>query len=176
MPHIQQLIDRQAIADVLHGYCRALDTMRLHELRAIFTEDCVVEFGPDPRLNSTGRPALEASLARLWRWQRTSHHLSNLCVSFGEPGRAAAESYVIAWHERPDGSSATLWGQYHDQLVDTPEGWRIARRRQVMSGSDPSFTVQIHRLARESPPPGWTAPALDAPPTESVRGAHGHRA
>lgn len=158
---VRQLADRQAIADVLCAYCRALDEMDLPGLSRLFTADCRVEFGPDERLNSHGSAALEASLARLWRWRRTSHHLSNITVTFSGPDVAHANSYVIAWHERPDRSTATLWGQYRDELRRTPEGWRIAHRRQVMNGSDAGFTVGIHPLERRPPPPGWVDPGID---------------
>jgi hypothetical protein len=39
-------------------------------------------------------------------------------------------------------------------FVDTPQGWRIA-----MTTAFPSFPASLHRLARWSAPPWWTAPA-----------------
>jgi len=151
------LADRAAIADLLHAYCRALDEMDLGAIPALFTEDCVVSYGP--RLESRGATQLAADLSRLWRWRRTSHHLSNIVVRV-DGDRAEAESYVLAWHEAPDGRTATLFGQYRDRLLRTAEGWRIAARRQVMNGSDAGFTVAIHPLPRRPPPEGWTPPDM----------------
>ena len=156
-PMLQALADRAAITELLHGYCRALDAMDLDAIPALFTGDCVVSYGP--RLESRGARQLAADLARLWRWRRTSHHLSNVTVRI-DRDRAEAESYVIAWHEAPDGQTATLFGQYHDRLLRTAEGWRIAERRQVMNGNDAGFKVAIHPLLRRPPPPGWTAPDM----------------
>jgi ketosteroid isomerase-like protein len=160
---LRELVDRQAITELLNEYCRALDLMDLDSVAAVFTADCVVEYGPEERLRSRGAAGVAQSLQRMWRWARTSHHLSNVQIVFKGANAARATSYVLAWHERPDGSTATIWGQYQDILTRTPAGWRIARRTQMMNGNDAGFTVNIHRLKRRKPPPGWVAPNIDRP-------------
>ncbi|MCZ8108512.1 MAG: nuclear transport factor 2 family protein [Burkholderiales bacterium] len=162
-----RVADRLAIADLLHTYCESLDSMDLDRLRAVFALDCEVAFGPDVRLNANGVEALVAALARLWRWRRTSHHLSNIRITFDDPDSADVVSYVIAWHERPDLSTATLYGVYRDRVVRTPDGWRIAARRQEMNGADSGFSVGIFPAARRPPPDGWVAPEIDVPPARS---------
>ena len=156
-----RLKDRQAITDVLVQYCRALDLMDLPAVAALFTDDCVVEYGAGEFLRSRGSAALRKSLERMWRWSRTSHHLSNVLIRFEGDDAAVSSSYVHAWHERPDGSTATILGQYHDRFVRRPEGWRISERRMLMNGCDAGFTVNINRLDRAPAPPGWTAPDID---------------
>lgn len=151
--------DRDAIARVLIDYCDALDRMELERIAALFTPDAVVAYGPAEHLCTTGGgEAVAAALARLWRFTRTSHHLSNIAIDFDGPDRADARSYVIAWHERPDGSTATLYGQYADRLVRSGGRWLIASRTQFMNGSDEGFKVALHPLSRRPAPPGWTAP------------------
>jgi ketosteroid isomerase-like protein len=147
------LADKQAITEVLYAYCAHLDEMDLDALCALFTADCVVDYGPEPHLRSLGARALHRDLARMWRWSRTSHHLSNVTVRLDADGRgAAARSYVLAWHERPDGSTATMMGQYHDRLVRADGRWLIASRRQLLNGNDAGFDVNINRFERSSPP------------------------
>jgi hypothetical protein len=158
-----RLADRIEIAELLAEYCRALDLMDLLSLAKVFTADCIVDYGPEKRLKSRGADGVARSLERMWRWARTSHHLSNVQVAFAGPDEARATSYVMAWHERPDGSTATVFGQYYDRLVRLAEGWRIAERRMVMNGSDQGFTVNLHRLARRPAPEGWVAPIIDHP-------------
>ena len=160
-PANRELMDRQAITDVLIEYCCALDQMDLPRLAALFTDDCVVEYGPQPALQSRGAAALERSLQRMWRWQRTSHHLSNVQISFTSADEARAGSYVYAWHERPDGSTATILGQYKDRFVRVDGGWRIAERRMEMNGCDSGFKVDIYPFERIPAPPGWIAPDID---------------
>ena len=160
---LRRLCDREEIAFVLHEYCRALDAMDLDALAALFSEDCIVEYGPEERLKSRGRAAIRKALERLWRWKRTSHHLANIQITFRDDGEADARSYVIAWHERPDGSTATLYGQYEDRLKREAEGWRLIRRKQMMNGNDRGFTVNLFPAPRREPPPGWVAPDIDHP-------------
>ena len=155
---LQEILDRTAIEAVLIDYCRHLDRMDLGDLASLFTDDCRVVYGPDPRLATDGRAALEASLSRMWRWRRTAHHLSNVRVFFDGPDEARSESYVLAWHERPDGETATLFGRYIDLLVRTAEGWRIAERRMDMNGADSGFRLPMPQAPRRAPPSGWRPP------------------
>ncbi len=155
---LREIVDRQAITDVLIEYCTALDRMDLAQLGALFTEDCVVDYGPQEWLWSRGREALRKSLARMWRWSRTSHHLSNVRIDFRGDDLALVQSYVHAWHERDDGTTATILGQYHDRFVREDERWRIAKRRMVMNGCDAGFKVNINRFERIPPPAGWKPP------------------
>ena len=155
---VRRLCDTEDITWVLNEYCNALDRMDLPRLSALFTQDCLVEYGPEEWLRSRGAAALEQSLARMWRWARTSHHLSNVQVEFQGDGEARVRSYVQAWHERPDGATATVFGQYHDRLVRLGNGWRIAERRMFMNGCDSGFSVNIVPFERIPPPRGWLPP------------------
>ena len=157
----QEMSDRQAITEVLVEYCCALDRMDLPRLGSLFTRDCFVEYGPEPALRSRGAAELEKSLERMWRWRRTSHHLSNVLIEFDERDEARVSSYVHAWHERPDGTTATILGQYRDRLVCIDKHWRIAERRMEMNGSDSGFKVNIYPFERITAPPGWVAPDID---------------
>ncbi len=160
---LERLLAERDIERTLIAYCNALDRMDLPALAALFTEDCVVDYGDDARLTSTGAAALQKSLERMWRWSRTSHHLSNILIEFECATAARASSHVYAWHERTDGSSATIMGQYEDRLTCQAGRWLIARRRMVMNGCDAGFTVPIHRAVRAAPPSNWTAPDIDEP-------------
>ena len=153
-----QLVDRQQIEALLIDYCALLDRMELSELAALFTTDCQVVYGPGPALTSDGRDGLEASLARMWRWSRTAHHLCNLRIRYIDPDVADTESQVIAWHEASDGRTATLYGRYLDRVVRTSYGWRIAQRRMDMNGSDAGFRVPLPPAPRRPTPSGWRAP------------------
>ena len=164
---LQQLQDEREIHAVLIEYCCALDRMDLVLLSTLFTDNCVVDYGPDERLQSHGAASLAKSLERMWRWSRTSHHLSNVQIQFTGETEASASSYVHAWHERADGSSATILGQYHDRFVRSNGGWKIAARQMFMNGCDAGFKVNINRFDRLSAPDGWVTPDLDEQKQES---------
>jgi ketosteroid isomerase-like protein len=148
--YLVELRDRQEITDLVYEYCRALDAMDLDALVALFTPDCVVDYGP--QIRSEGTTALHRDLARIWRWTRTSHHSSAVQIKFDDVDSAVVCSYVLAWHEAPDGSTATMMGQYHDRMRRTAAGWRIATRRQVLTGNDAGFTVGINPSERRPDP------------------------
>jgi len=154
--------DRLAISDVLIDYCRFLDAMDLEAIARLFTRDCIVDYGEHALLRSNGADALALSLQRMWRWARTSHHLSNIRIWFDGPHAAHSVSYVLAWHERPDGSTATILGQYQDGFTLTENGWLISQRKMFCNGNDAGFSVPIHFFERRKPPQGWTPPQIDS--------------
>jgi hypothetical protein len=155
---LREIIDRAAIELLLHDYCHHLDRMELEELAGLFTPDCRVEYGPDQRLKAVGRAELELSLARMWRWRRTAHHLSNLRLWFDGEAVAHGESYVLAWHEAADGSAVTAYGRYIDTFRRSDQGWRISTRRMEMNGADAGFRVAIPQSERREPPDDWQSP------------------
>jgi ketosteroid isomerase-like protein len=157
---MRMLLDTAAITAVLTDYCRFLDRMDLVALGRLFTADARVIYGPDPRLTAEGRDALVASLARMWRWRRTAHHLANPRV-WVDGDTATSESAVHAWHEAADGTDAEIFGLYHDRLVRTADGWRIAERRMEMQGARGGFRVPI--------PPAHRAPHPRLDPAHGAR-------
>lgn len=150
--------DRHGIEDVLVDYCRMLDRMDLDGLSRLFAADCEVIFGPDPRLCASGRDNLRRSMERMWRWRRTAHHLSNVRVWSDGIDAARAESYVHAWHEASDGTTAEVFGIYRDRLIRVRGDWRIVRREMTMNGSQGTFRVRIPQAERAAPPPDWVPP------------------
>jgi ketosteroid isomerase-like protein len=140
--------DRRAITSVLNGYCRMLDSLELELVPSFFTADCEVVYGPEPRMQSHGAADLAQALRRLSRFTRTSHHLSNIEIELTGPDAATSVSYVLAWHQQADGASRTLYAQYHDRFVRTPDGWRIAERRQLTNGSDVPWDLALTEAPR----------------------------
>ena len=134
---VRRLIDKDEIIDLVHRYSYCVDHRLYDEVVDLFTEDCVVDYGPAfapvhsrPRLRQMfGHPG--AGFAA------TSHHNANILVTFEDPDRASVNTSVYAWHRRADGTTPRLWGYYLDSVVRLPEGWRIARRQLRTLGSKP---------------------------------------
>jgi hypothetical protein len=125
-----------------------MDLLDMDLLASCFTDDGYLDIGPEPRLQTRGASAIGEAMTRMRRFARSSHHLSNIQIEFEGSDRANCVSYILAWHETPDGSSGTMMGQYHDCFVRTPVGWRISSRQLRMSGSDAGFQVNVHRAVR----------------------------
>ena len=133
---LEQLQVRAELGDALATFCERLDEYRVSEALAVFSEDCVTDYGPGAGGPLEGRAAfqqrVEASHAR---FVRTHHQLGQ--TSYVIDGDVAETvSYVTAWHEYPDGRQDTVWLRYVDRWKHGPEGWRIERREALTSGVD----------------------------------------
>jgi len=154
---LQQLVDRQQIVDLVHAYCRNVDLVNAAEVAALFTDDCVVDYGPGLGEPTRGSAQLEDRLARgLPRFAATSHHVSNIDITFDitpdGPDAADGVTYLYAWHRFPDHPAtpdAHLWGQYHDRFIRTAAGWRIATRTLRVAGQE-AFDVAWYPIGRRS--------------------------
>jgi 3-phenylpropionate/cinnamic acid dioxygenase small subunit len=126
---LRRLVDKDEIVDLVHRYSYCVDHRLYDDVVELFTEDCIVDFGYD-----NGPPVRSrVALLRLFGhpeggFRATSHHNANVLVTFGDDDNATVLTSVYAWHERNDGVRPKLWGYYHDSVVRTSEGWRIAKR------------------------------------------------
>ncbi|MEL7155427.1 MAG: nuclear transport factor 2 family protein [Actinomycetota bacterium] len=127
----QQLSDHYDICDVLHAYCRAVDDNRPDDVVALFTADCVYDYGPE--LGTFDTPEFAYKFFRSGTdkvYKRSAHYLSNVEITFVGPDDAESISYVNAWHEfHDDLPNAWFFGRYVDRHRRTDDGWRIAARR-----------------------------------------------
>ena len=146
---LQQLIDQQAIIDVIHQYCRGVDTLDAAMVAALFTDDCTVDYGPGLGEPTRGAAALGARLARgLPRFAATSHHVSNIEITFVDDDAATGITYVHAWHRYPDDRpDAHLWARYHDRFVRDGGRWLIAERVLRVAGQQ-DFDVEWYPVER----------------------------
>ena len=116
------------VTDVLIRYASGIDGRDWELFRTCFTQDCDVDYGDIGRWHG---------LEEVTAWMRethdqvgpTLHRISNVTVT-PTPGGAVARSAVHAVIVLPDGTASVhAYGRYVDDFVDTPEGWRISRRR-----------------------------------------------
>ncbi|MFV0316688.1 MAG: nuclear transport factor 2 family protein [Microthrixaceae bacterium] len=147
---VRELRDREEIARLLHEYCRAVDLYHPEEVAAVFTEDCVVSYGPTLG-GVQGRDALASSLkAGLAHYDATNHLLGNVQIDFDDPDSAHGMSLVYAWHRMRNGApDAHLWAQYHDRFVRTTGGWLIAQRRLLVAGES-EFPLSWEPIGRRA--------------------------
>jgi len=126
---VRRLIDKDQIVDLVHHYSYYVDHRLYDEVVQLFTEDCVVDYGPGvPPVRS--RVGLRQMFGHPGAgFAATSHHNSNVLVTFEDDDHASVRTSVYAWHRRADGGTPRLWGYYHDSMVRLPEGWRIAERQ-----------------------------------------------
>ena len=150
LDQIQQLVERQAIVDVIHSYCRNVDVVNAAEVAECFTDDCTVDYGPGMGTITRGKGNVRERLgAGLHRFAATSHHVSNIEVSFESETSARTITYLYAWHRFPgDQPDAHLWAQYHDRFVKVNGRWLIAERVLKVAGQE-AFDIPWYPIGRQ---------------------------
>jgi ketosteroid isomerase-like protein len=142
---VRELVEKDRIKTVLFDYAFYLDMNMTEELATLFTDDCVVSYGPG--FGADGKDEYRRTLEGVGTYfAATSHHVSNVVVSFADEDTAIVRSVLLAWHrynrDRPD---SHVMGQYHDVLVRTPDGWRFKSRELRHAGTIDYHTKPEHQ-------------------------------
>ncbi len=121
--------DRFAIIAVLDRYAEALDTRDWPGLAEVFTPDVDMDFGT---LHATNLTQVTSHIRSfLDGCGPSQHRLSNYRIELSGD-TAKSRCYIRVMHfgkEEHAGKSYEMWGQYADEFVRTPDGWRSRRRR-----------------------------------------------
>ena len=148
---MQELLDKQAVKEVMMTYCRALDRLDEEMLRTVFHPDAVHNHGfqgpsSDPSLPSTpDQPGdfVAYALGVLSTHHRTHHHLGNFMIEI-EGNVAWTEAYFTACHRMrkigdPKASPNAfdtemdyfVGGRYIDRMEKRDGVWKITHRTGV---------------------------------------------
>jgi 3-phenylpropionate/cinnamic acid dioxygenase small subunit len=122
--------DRQAIADVQIRYATACDRRDWALFDHVFVPDVLADYGEGFRFE--GREAVVASIRSMLGGCGSSQHLLGNHRAAHDGTQVVASCTIRAFHRgRGDASASTYeaLGEYHDTVVRTAEGWRIAVRR-----------------------------------------------
>jgi hypothetical protein len=138
---LEYLLDRLAIQDTITRGCTAIDTRTPDLFDQVFTPDAVVDYSPlvdpmdYPGFRRWSQAWVDGAAANFHGWQ---HLLSNMVVEIdGDTASASTDFYnpLVA----NDQSVIHSYGRYHDRLVRTAAGWRIAHRKtQALRNPDPT--------------------------------------
>ncbi len=160
---VRELVDRQAILDVLHSYCYLVDTKDLDSMvEEVFAADGSDDHGEGPVV---GREAIrDWFVTNIANLAGNSHNISNVMIEL-DGDHAKMRSTVTSWawtRENSDGNPLrpadyVLVLNYVDELSRHPEGWRIDTRVLVAIGesvigigSMPATQSGVHALAKKS--------------------------
>jgi 3-phenylpropionate/cinnamic acid dioxygenase small subunit len=130
---------RQDIADLLVRYATAIDLRDWELFRTCFTDDCEATYAG---IGSwVGVDAITQWMVDTHsKMGATLHRITNQAVTSGPEG-VKSRSYVDVIALNPDGQfRVRAVGYYDDDLVQTDEEWKIARRHYTMvhAGRDSS--------------------------------------
>jgi 3-phenylpropionate/cinnamic acid dioxygenase small subunit len=133
--------DKAQIAEVLIRYATGIDAKDWPLLRTCWTDEVDIDYGDLGHF--TNADEFTALMTQIHDGMgQTYHRISNLVIKV-DGDRATARSYVHALLMAMPGDSSS-WvdalGHYDDELVRTPDGWRIDKRTthiaRVLSGAD----------------------------------------
>jgi hypothetical protein len=170
-PQLQIMLDKQAVAEVMMTYCRAVDHLDEDLLRSVFHPGSQHSHGfKGPSSMTDGSPDFVAYAFGVLRGHhRTHHQLGNIFVEI-EGDVAYTEAYFTALHRRraigdpeaADGATETemdyfVAGRYLDRMEKRDGVWKITNR-----------TGLTDWTRTEDP----TDPGLDEAPAD-VAGQHG---
>jgi SnoaL-like domain len=120
---IQELSDRQAIADLITRLGRMLDDKRFDDAEAILADEVTVQ---TPGGLANGREAVVAQ-ARRNHTVRTQHVLTDVLIELeGNRALASANLIVTFAPDAPD-SRLTLGERYSFEVSRGASGWRLTR-------------------------------------------------
>jgi ketosteroid isomerase-like protein len=142
----QEISDRIEIEQLLIRYCYAIDQRDWDAYRAVYTDDAVIDdvsAGPGNSVDDM----VEFLSGALERVVLIQHAISTSLIEIdGDAARARTVCHCPVVLDRGNGDSQMffqgLW--YVDELVRTPDGWKIARRaeRDYFHNMPPDFRFE----------------------------------
>ena len=159
---LQALIDKQAISEVLAGYCRAIDRRDADLMRRLYWEDAVddhaVFSGNVEAFINYSFPFLEGVV--------THHSISNILIDLIGPEAAFSECYFSALHDFPATEGRlerTVGGRYLDAHEQRRGQWRIKSRTLVIDWYAERAGTSVWDRGRYANLPNRGAPKPDDP-------------
>ena len=120
-------LDLIEIHQLLGQYGHVVDAQEWERFDELFTPDAVLDY------TGVRAPEVLHGLPAIQDYFRaanhpSAHHVVNIVVSEAD-GEVRVHSKFFAPYTRPSHDPRRWYGgDYHDVVVRTPEGWRIARR------------------------------------------------
>lgn len=132
---LRDLLDRQALAELVHAYCRAVDRREFAALFALYHPDAWHDHGA---MFAGGPAALRDWLAASMPPDMTTHHFVGNTLFHVRGDEAEGEIYTLNSHiiPAPTGTIEYLaGGRYLDQYRRVDGRWRFWRRTRVVDWS-----------------------------------------
>lgn len=121
--------DRYEIEQILVRYAQACDTRDMSLLQTIFIKDATTDYGGEHKYSSR-QDINDLIMRMLGGCGPTQHVVTNFRIDV-DGDTAKSTCYIRADHigaGKMAGIRYECWGEYIDDLVRTPAGWRIKHR------------------------------------------------
>ena len=127
---VQELLDKQALHELVNAYCRASDRRDYVLMRSLYTKDGTDDHGIF--FNGTADAYVAWLPSILDTWESTLHCVFN-CLFKVDGDRAEGEIYKVAYHRAkpPDPFEYYSGGRYLDRYLREDGVWRFQHRKLV---------------------------------------------
>lgn len=129
--NLQDLLDREAIRDCLHRYCRGVDRRDEACLKSVYWPEATDQHGP---YQGSAEGFVNWALEKLQSAPRGVHMLSNILIDL-RGNKAGVESYFHALQTEVGADDQVLEcmmaGRYIDLFEKRDDEWRVAKRTVV---------------------------------------------
>lgn len=124
---LQSLIDKQALAELVLTYCRAVDRRDFALLRSLYHDDAVDDHGA--MFCGSADQYLAWLPPVLAQFESTVHALSNMLFVV-DGASAQGELYAVAYHRTraPPAREIVIGGRYFDSYERRRGAWKFRRR------------------------------------------------
>lgn len=124
---LQTLIDKQALAELVLTYCRAIDRRDFPLLRSLYHDDAVDDHGA--MFCGSADEYLAWLPPVLAQFENTAHSLSNMLFVV-DGAHAQGELYALAYHRTraPPAREIVIGGRYFDRYERRDAVWKFCRR------------------------------------------------
>lgn len=124
---VEELVDRNEIADLTSRLGLWLDEKRFDDARSIFTDDATGEFPSGP-VQGVQRLADQARRNHS-AFDRTQHLTTNLLIDLHGDRATVRANQIATFVDRGDTPEPlfTIGERYRFEAVRTPRGWRFSR-------------------------------------------------
>lgn len=146
--HIQALVDKEAIRELVHAYCNAADRHDTEKMRSCYHEDAIDEHGA--HFTGSAMDFIDA-LPEIQKSMRILHHnVTTHNIKLGDNGYAEGEVYILAFHQvegADEPFDVLIGGRYFDKYEKRNDVWRFSHRSVVadwVNVHEPSFVNLEH--------------------------------
>jgi hypothetical protein len=126
-------IDIVMIHQLLASYGHALDRRDWTAFSELWIADATIDYlGGTGRIERRGRDEIVAWFRDLDDSHPPAHHVTNIVVDerADRTGRVEVDSKFLAPYTRGQHVPKRMYGgDYHDVVVNTPDGWRFAHKQ-----------------------------------------------
>jgi hypothetical protein len=125
---LRSLEDRQAIVDLIHRYCRAVDRLDVPLGHSIWHADGIADYGSV--YQGDGRGVIDFICAQHRKTLQHSHQVSNILINL-DGDWAGSESYAFATLRIRRGETLkqmTVWSRYIDRWSRRDGRWGLEQR------------------------------------------------